>query len=118
MAWWAVLGLCPGSELVKTWATEVEHVTLPTQPQGQLMNLHFWKNFSGYCVLTALKRTKTVGWDTIQVALAAAQGSDDGLDLDGDNGVRKSTSEYILVAGLHPRRFWLLESGEGVENKL
>ena len=30
VAWWAVLGLCPGSELTKPWATEAECVNLTT----------------------------------------------------------------------------------------
>ena len=36
MAWWAVLGPCPGSKPAKPWATEAEHANLTTRPWGQL----------------------------------------------------------------------------------
>ena len=35
MAWGTVLGLCPGSEPVKPWATTAEHMDLTPRPQGQ-----------------------------------------------------------------------------------
>ena len=45
MAWWAVLGPCPGSKLVKPWAAEVEHTNLTTWPQGQPRDYFFLMGF-------------------------------------------------------------------------
>ena len=35
MAWWVAPRLRPGSELVKPWATEAEHLNVTTRPQGR-----------------------------------------------------------------------------------
>ena len=34
MAWWAVLGPCPGSKPVKLWAAKAQHLNLTTRPRG------------------------------------------------------------------------------------
>ena len=49
VAWWVVLGPCPGSEPVKPWATEAEHTNLITRPQGQPLASQSWLTWYSKC---------------------------------------------------------------------
>ena len=46
MAWWAVLGSCPGSEQAKPWAIEAEHTNLTTWPQSRPLRFFLWSSLN------------------------------------------------------------------------
>ena len=68
MAWWAVPCPCPGPELAKPWATEVELTNTTTQPRGRPQNSKVFVLFRRKVKTAPVVLSRLKCWNTSELA--------------------------------------------------